>query len=503
MFTYLWYDFETYGADPKRDRISQFAGIRTNENFEIIEEYELFCKIADDYLPNPEACLITGITPNEANLKGVSEEELSKELFSIFTKANTVSVGYNSFKFDDEVLRHLFYRTFRNPYKREWADGCSRWDFLRVVMGFYIKNPNSIIYPKDDSGKVSFKLEYLSKINGISHENAHDALSDVRATIALAKLMHDNDKNLYDYIFNLRQKSEVVKLMNRGKYFIHGDFTYGIEKGYKSLLYKLDYSFKKDEYIFLDLESDLDILYKEDVLDLKKFAYMKNEELEALGKTRPGIKIIKSNSLPLLFSETDVSNYAKEISKAKYIEIRLRDKLSEFVKYEKNDNLLDIEIDPYNNFFSYDDEKNFSQMRETIASFTFQTQKWQELFKRFKAKNFQEILSEKELLLWQTSCYKWLKGFEKREGFLTFDSLNEKISSLLENESNDKNLLILNKLAQYSKEQEEKINNFKIISQEQQLFETENNITEKTEKPKKIKKTKEKNQDSIVPLKLF
>lgn len=501
MFTYLWYDFETYGADPKRDRISQFAGIRTDENFQIIEEYELFCKIADDYLPNPEACLITGITPKEANLKGVSEEELSRKLFDIFTTPNTVSVGYNSFKFDDEVLRHLFYRTFRNPYKREWADGCSRWDFLRAVMGFYLKNPNSIIFPKDESGKVSFKLEYLSKVNGISHENAHDALSDVRATIALAKLMHDNDKNLYDYIFNLRQKTEVIKLMNRGKYFLHGDFTYGAEKGYKTLLYKLDYSFKKDEYIFLDLESDLDMLYKEDVTDLKRFAYMKNDELENLGKTRPGIKIIKSNSLPLLFSESNVSSYAKEISKAKYIEIRLRDKLSEFVKYEKNDSSLDIEIDPYNNFFSYEDEKNFSQMRENINNFTFQSQKWDELFRRFKAKNFHETLSEKELLFWQTSCYKWLKGFEKREGFLTFDSFNEKISSLLENERDEKRLLILNRLSLYSKEHEEKINNLKIISQEQQLFETA--PLEKIEKPKKEKKSKEKSVETIVPLKLF
>lgn len=501
MLTYLWYDFETFGADPKRDRISQFAGIRTDEDFNILEEYEFFCKLSKDYIPNPEACLVTGINPQEANENGISEEELSMNLFEIFTKPNTVSIGYNSFKFDDEILRHLFYRTFRNPYKREWANGCSRWDFLRGIMAFYIKSPESLIFPKDSDGKILFKLEFLSKENGIIHENAHDALSDVRATIALAKFLKEKNRELFEYIFNLREKNQVIKLLNRGKFFLHGDFTYGAENSYQSVLYKLDYTFSKDEYIFLDLNSDLDMIYKEDVESLKKYAYMKKEELEELGKKRPGIKTIKANSLPLIFPEENVSNYSQAISKAKYIEIRLRDKVSEFLKFEKLPSTLDIEIDPYNNFFNYEDEANFSKMHEAPLEFSFENTKWEVLFRRYKARNFYEFLDEKEKKSWETDCYKWLNGFEERSGYHTFDSFFNRIDELKKENLAEEKRKILIELEEYVYSLKEEVGNTKIKTEEQTLF----HIKEEPKKPKKIKVKVDKTEvkDEVKPLKLF
>lgn len=503
MFTYLWYDFETYGADPKRDRISQFAGIRTDEDFNILEEYEYFCKLSEDYIPNPEACLVTGITPLDANEKGISEEELSDKLYKIFTTPNTVGVGYNSFKFDDEILRHLFYRTFRNPYKREWADGCSRWDFLRGVLGFYFKSPESINFPKDSEGKVSFKLENLSVANNIIHENAHDALSDVRATIAMAKLLREKDRVLYDYIFNLRQKNEVIKLLNRGKFFYHIDFSYGATNNYSSILYKIDYGFNKDEYIFLDLNSDLDLLYKEEVDELKKLAYMKKEDLELLGKTRPGIKTVKANSIPLLFPCDDLSDLSQAVSKAKYIETRLRDKLAKYCKFEKGISNLDIEIDPYNNFFSYDDEAEFVKMRENPLEFEFKKENLQKILTRFKAKNYFEKLSENEKKAWNIQCYKWLNGFEERESYLTFDSFKEKILELkITNLENLEKINILSKLESYVSDLEIKINNIQVKTTGLTLFTIDDKGSSKTKSPK-VKKIKDNKDSDIKPLTLF
>lgn len=501
MLTYLWYDFETFGADPKRDRISQFAGIRTDEDFNVLEEYEFFCKLSKDYIPNPEACLVTGINPQEANKKGISEEELASKLFDIFTKANTVSIGYNSFKFDDEILRHLFYRTFRNPYKREWAQGCSRWDFLRAIMGFYIKSPESLNFPKDSEGKTLFKLEFLSKENGIIHENAHDALSDVRATIQMAKFLKEKNQELFQYIFDLRQKSQVIKLLNRGKFFIHGDFTYGAENSYQGVLYKLDYSFNKEEFIFIDLSSDLDMFYKEDVEKLKEYAYMKKEKLEEIGKTRPGIKVIKANSLPLLFPEENLSNYSQAISKAKYIEIRLRDKIQEFLAYEKMPSTLDIEIDPYNNFFTYEDEAEFSKMHENPLSFSFSKGKWNTLLQRYLFRNFYEFLQEKDKNLWNLQCYKWLNGFEERQGYLTFDSFFEKIGEIRKEDLSKEKKEILEELEEYVISLKEEINNTKIKTQEQTLFQVEKPI--KKNKISKVKVEKEEIKEEIKPLKLF
>lgn len=471
MYTYLWYDYETFGVDPKRDRIAQFAGVRTDREFNVLEKYEYFCKLNDDYIPNPEACLITGITPQDANEKGISEEELSKNIYEIFTVPNTISVGYNSFKFDDEITRHLFYRTFRSPYKREWADGCSRWDFLRAVMGFYLKNPESISFPKDENGKPSFRLELLTQANGISHISAHDALSDVYATIAMAKLLFAKDKELYEYILSLRQKNEVSKILNRGKLFLHGDFLYGSERNYHTILYKLDYSFNKDEHIFIDLNSDLDLLYVEDALELKRLNFLKKDDLTATGKSRPGIKTLKTNSIPLLFPYTDFSDLNKQIGKAKYIETKLSKKLELFCKIEKTKSNLDIEIDPYNNFFTFEDEANFFKMRENLKAYKFENENFNELLKKYKAKNFYEILTENEKKNWKMNCYKLLNGFEKRSGYLTFDSFKENIKILkLENTNDKKKIEILEKVETYVLDLEKSTNTINYKTEKQKLF---------------------------------
>lgn len=503
MKTYLWYDFETYGADPKRDRISQFAGIRTDEDFNILEEFNLHCKLNYDYIPNPEACLVTGIYPQIANKDGLSEEELSKKLYEIFTKDNTISIGYNSYKFDDEILRHLFYKTFRNPYKREWANGCGRWDFLRGILGFYFKDSESIYFPKDKDGKPSFKLENLSIGNNIIHENAHDALSDVKATIELAKLLKEKNKELFEYLFSLKDKNEVTKLLNRGKYFFHVDFSYGYENNYTTLLYKVDYSFNKNEFLFLDLSSDLDLLYKENVEEIKKLAFLKKEELELLNKTRPGIKQIKTNSFPLLFPADNVSDYSKEISKAKYIETRLRDKLSEYCKYNKIDNNLDIEIDPYNNFFNFNDEAEFEKMRENPLEFKFTDKRWAHIHEKFLGRNYFDLLKEEEKNNWLLKCYKWLNGFDQRDGYLTFDLVEDKIKALkLEHKDNNEKIEILNKLEEYLLSLKEYLNSIKFKTVGQPLFEITKDNT--ISKPKKnSSKKKDEIMSGIKNLKLF
>src|SRR5476651_512352 len=179
--TFLWHDYETFGAQARRDRPAQFAAIRTDADLnEIGAPIMLYCQPANDFLPDPQSCLITGITPQQCLELGVPEHQFAKTIEQAFSKPGTIGVGYNTIRFDDEVTRYLFWRNLIDPYAREWKNGCSRWDLMDVVRALYALKPNVIFWPQDSDSTTSFRLEMLTNVNKIAHESAHDALSDVR-----------------------------------------------------------------------------------------------------------------------------------------------------------------------------------------------------------------------------------------------------------------------------------------------------------------------------------
>jgi len=213
--SFYWHDYETFGTDPARDRPVQFAGIRTDEALNIIgEPLSIFCKPADDVLPQPEACLVTGITPQIAMEKGVIEANFIHQIHEQLSQPGTCGVGYNSIRFDDEVTRYTLYRNFYDPYAREWQNSNSRWDIIDMVRLTYALRPQWIEWPMREDDKPSFRLEELTLANGIKHEAAHDAMSDVYATLAMAKLIRGKQKKLYDYVFEHRNKRLVLQQLN-------------------------------------------------------------------------------------------------------------------------------------------------------------------------------------------------------------------------------------------------------------------------------------------------
>ncbi|NOU21399.1 MAG: exodeoxyribonuclease I, partial [Methyloglobulus sp.] len=214
-----WHDFETFGIDPRRDRPSQFAGVRTDLDFNIIDDpLIVYCKPPADYLPHPEACLLTGISPQIAESKGVTEAEFCRRIHEQLAQPNTCSLGYNSIRFDDEFTRNCLYRNFYDPYAREWQNGNSRWDLIDVIRATKALRPDGIDWPTDAEGRPSFRLEELTKANGIAHEAAHDALSDVHATIALAKLVKSAQPKLYQFLWQHRTKTEAFNLLQYGSF---------------------------------------------------------------------------------------------------------------------------------------------------------------------------------------------------------------------------------------------------------------------------------------------
>ncbi|NLC62343.1 MAG: exodeoxyribonuclease I, partial [Gammaproteobacteria bacterium] len=206
--TYLFYDLETWGRDPRLSRIAQFAAIRTDLELRQVEEpIDFMVRPADDMLPSPGASMVTGIDPWHALREGVSEAEAFARIQDEMSRPRTCVAGYNSLRFDDEFIRHGLFRNFFDPYEREWRGGNCRWDLLDVMRLAHALRPDGVHWPQREDGKgTSFKLEHLAEANGVREGDAHEALSDVRALIGLARQFRAAQPRLWDYALRLRDK---------------------------------------------------------------------------------------------------------------------------------------------------------------------------------------------------------------------------------------------------------------------------------------------------------
>ena len=230
--TFFFYDLETSGLKSREDRIMQFAGQRTSMDLEPIgEPVNILVKMTDDALPSPGAINVTGITPQMTLMDGITEAEFCRFACEEVFVPDTIAVGYNTVRFDDEFMRAILWRNFYDAYEWEWKDGRSRWDMLDVVRMVRALRPEGINWPFTDEGKPTNRLELLTKLNGLSHEHAHDALSDVYATIAVAKMIREKQPKLFDFLFKMRNKSEVKRLVNLEdkKPFVYASGRYSSE----------------------------------------------------------------------------------------------------------------------------------------------------------------------------------------------------------------------------------------------------------------------------------
>ena len=215
MKNFFFYDLETSGLKPRKDRIMQFAGQRTDTNLNPIgEPVNLLVKMTNDALPSPSAINVTKITPQDTLRDGISEAEFCRTVTEEIFTPGTIAVGYNTVRFDDEFMRACLWRNFYDPYEWEWKDGRSRWDILDVVRLTRALRPEGIEWPYREDGTPTNRLELITKLNGVSHEHAHDALSDVYATIAVARLIREKQPELFDYLLKIRNKNEIKKLVN-------------------------------------------------------------------------------------------------------------------------------------------------------------------------------------------------------------------------------------------------------------------------------------------------
>lgn len=428
MQTFYWHDYETWGTNPAQDRPCQFAGIRTDLDFNIIGEPLVeYCQPSPDLLPQPEACLITGITPQLAQEKGLREYQFVAAIHRELSAPGTCGVGYNSIRFDDEVTRYALYRNFYDPYAREWQNGNSRWDIIDMVRACRALRPGGIEWPFHDDGKPSFKLEHLTLANGLKHEAAHDALSDVYATIAVAKLIKTRQPKLFDYLFKLRSKHEVAALLNLAvkKPVLHISGMFSAERGCAALVLPLAlHPTNANEIICYDLSGDAELLLDLSVEEIRRRVFTAQTELEV---ERIPLKTIRTNRCPVvvidkLLDETIAQRLqidrarceraAQILLQATGLAEKLR---SVFTAPQREALSIKNGGDPEQmlysgGFFSDADRATMAQVRKASAKqlasqpFVFEDERLLEMLFRYRARNFPETLSADERDDWAEFC---------------------------------------------------------------------------------------------------
>ncbi|MEO0443672.1 MAG: exodeoxyribonuclease I [Pseudomonadota bacterium] len=427
MNTYYWHDYEAWGAKPSADKPSQFAGIRTDENFTIIgEPLCLYCKPSADCLPHPEACLLTGITPQKAMAEGLPEPEFFRVIESELSQPGTCGVGYNSIRFDDEMTRHGFYRNFYDPYEREWNQGNSRWDIIDMTRLVYALRPDTLAWPEREPGVPSFKLEALTKANGLVHESAHDALSDVYATIALAKLIKERQPRLYDYAYQLRNKRRAAQLIDiqQCKPLLHISSRFPAAQGCAALVAPLMmHPSNRNSVIAYNLSIDPSPLAHLSASEIAERVYAKQEDLPE-GLERIPLKEIHLNKAPILATPKLLDDSAAQrlgIDKAacdkhwqQLCSMTLQGVLTEVYQGNAFPPQTDPEQQLYNAFIDDADKQHFPAIRQAepqqLISFMDQLQddRLKALLFRYRARFYPHTLSDEERQQWQQWRYQRL-----------------------------------------------------------------------------------------------
>lgn len=456
--TFYFYDLETSGLNARAHRIMQFAGQRTDENFNPIgEPHNWLVKLTDEVLPDPEAVLITGITPQKTREEGYTEAEFLKLVSDEVLQPDTVIVGFNSIRFDDEFMRATFWRNFYDPYEWQWQDGRSRWDLLDVVRMVRALRPEGINWPVDEKGQPTNRLELLTSANGLDHAHAHDALSDVLATIAVAKLMKEKQPKIFDFLLSVRDKRRVLEVISpdNPKPFV---YTSGRLSGKwdKTTAAAVVGSGANNSLLVYDLRQDPTELANLSTSELIERLFVRSPETDILP-----VKQLKPNCCPAiaplgvfdkttqehldLSQETIQKHYSALFGIKGFVE-RIADLFKEYdnAKKSKYAKETDPDFQIYDGFVGDQDKIKMRIVRAADennladTNLDFSDERLEKLLVRYKVRNFPRSITPSERELWeQYRTERILNGVPGQRSLAEFGKRLAELSA--ENTTNDDN----------------------------------------------------------------
>jgi exodeoxyribonuclease-1 len=437
--TFYFYDLETSGISPRSSRIMQFGGQRTDMNLKMLDKpMDQLISLSADILPEPDAIVLTGITPQKAITEGITEAEFLKLFYKEVIKDDTIIVGYNNVRFDDEFIRFLNYRNFYDPYEWQWKNGCSRWDILDVVRMCRALRPEGIKWPVSSEGKPTNKLTCLTAINKLDHDSAHDALSDVHATISVANLIKTAQPDLFNFLLSLRSKRKVAKLVETKEPFVYTSSHYSSAILHTSIVYAITPSKNSDSSLVYDLRQDpkqfLDLSVDE-LINIWRY----NEDPKAL---RLPVKTLKYNRVPAIaplgvikdddtrkrldidLDKIKANLKVLKLRQSEFAEKMLKvvDKLDESRSKEQAtliDDINNVDERLYENFLSPVDKPMMQKITQMSPSDLinlnpkFRDGRLNSIFPLYLARNYKKLLNSDQIELWQSFCFsKLTKGGE-------------------------------------------------------------------------------------------
>ena len=441
--TYYWYDLETSGTNPRWDRVVQFAGFRTDMDLNPVgDEFCTYVELPDDVLPNPDATLVTGITPNHTRNEGLSEWQALAKVEQIFSTPNTCVAGYNSLRFDDEFIRYGFYRMLMDPYTREWQNGNSRWDIIDLVRATGALRRNGINWPTDADGMPVYRLELLTKANGLDHGKAHDALSDVHATVSLAQLIKRQQPKLFDYYFKSRFKKQVRQLLEPygSRICLHVSGMYPRTRYCAAPIVSVcRHPKNSNSVIVADLSQDVEPLISWSEERIRDSLFAQKPDL------RPPLKEIRVNRCPFVagIEVLDDENWSRIGFDKRQIKERQRRlarpdvarKLMRVYGERKQDAAVDVEAALYDAFLQDQDRQRCVSFRREVEAgnwvdLDYVDGRLRTLAQRVKARSFAERLTLAERQTWHEFVAEKLGALDAP--WLTLTNFKERIATLQE-----------------------------------------------------------------------
>ncbi len=435
--SFFFYDLETSGIDPRSTRVMQFAGQRTDMDLKPVgKPVNVLIKLAPDTLPSPDAILITGITPQQTLAEGITEAEFLKLFYDEVVKPDTIFVGFNNVRFDDEFMRFLNYRNFYDAYEWHWKDNCSRWDLLDIARMTRALRPDGIEWPFAPDGKPTNRLEFLTKVNKLDHSQAHDALNDVLATIALARLIKDKQPELFKYLLEHRSKRSAADLVEQATPFIYTSGRYSSQFLHTTAAVLLAKHEQQDAALVYDLRQDPTpwLAMKVDEL-IERWKFTRDPE----APPRLPVKTIKYNRCPAVaplgvikdkaaqeriqldldtvsqhfeIFKTHRREFAEKIAQA----VARMDQERERAQMSLVDNQLTVDARLYDGFFSDSDRQAMRSVRaakpEELGGLAgrFSDERLKSLLPLYKARNYPGALTAEEKKVWED--YQRLQLFE-------------------------------------------------------------------------------------------
>ncbi len=425
----------------------QFGGQRTDMSLKPVgQPHNVLIKMTEDVLPDPYAILVTGITPQQTIADGMTEAEFLKLFYKEIAVPDTIFVGYNTVRFDDEFMRFLLYRNFYDPYTWQYKDERSRWDLLDAVRMMRALRPEGIKWPVDSSGKPTNQLGLLTGVNNIAHDGAHDALSDVNATIALAQLIHSKQPKLFKYLLDMRDKKRIAELVDSDQPFVYTSGKYPSETQKTTIAVKLASHPKRQGALVYDLRHDPEEFTKLSPEELVEAWQWKKDSTEP----RLPVKTLQYNRCPAvaplnvldsasqkrigLTPAAAMQNLAKLKSQKEFVErilkaVGLLDD-QQALKFTGQDQPVDAQL--YDGFFS-DSDRRLSEQVQALPTGElsdmqpkFQDKRLKALLPLYKARNFPSSLTTAEQASWDRYCQEYvLSGGEDSRLARYFAKLEE------------------------------------------------------------------------------